>query len=66
MSTEKKKKPVIYVDIDNTICTQDGQNYENAKPMYDRISKMNDYIIEDGMLCTGRQEEPQLVKSGEN
>ncbi len=42
MNTEKKKKPVIYVDIDNTICTQDGQNYENAKPMYDRISKIND------------------------
>jgi len=42
MNIEKKKKQVIYVDIDNTICTQDGQNYENAQPMYDRISKIND------------------------
>lgn len=42
MNTEENKKLIIYVDIDNTICTQDGQNYENAKPMYDRISKIND------------------------
>ena len=42
MNTEKQEKPVIYVDIDNTICTQHGQHYENAKPMYDRISKIND------------------------
>ena len=32
----------IYVDIDNTICTQNGENYEQAKPIYENIAKIND------------------------
>ena len=32
MNIKEKDKPVIYVDIDDTICTQDGHNYEEAKP----------------------------------
>ncbi len=33
---------IIYVDIDNTILDTDGLNYENTKPMKDRIKKIND------------------------
>lgn len=29
-------------DIDGTICTNSNGNYENAKPIYDRISKINE------------------------
>jgi histidinol phosphatase-like enzyme len=33
---------VIYVDIDETICTTpDSREYENAKPIYSNISKIN-------------------------
>ena len=31
---------IIYVDIDNTILDTDGLNYENTKPMKDRIQKI--------------------------
>jgi hydroxymethylpyrimidine pyrophosphatase-like HAD family hydrolase len=37
---------VIYVDIDNTILDTDGLNYENTKPMKDRIKKINDLYDE--------------------
>ena len=37
MSNEK----TYVVDIDGTICTNSNGNYENAKPLYDRISKIN-------------------------
>ena len=34
---------MVYVfDIDGTICTLSNGNYENAKPIYDRISKVNE------------------------
>ena len=33
----------IYVDIDDTICISDnGLDYSKAKPMHDRIKKIND------------------------
>jgi len=32
---------VYYVDIDNTICTTVGVDYENATPRYDQIAKIN-------------------------
>ena len=38
---------IIYVDIDETICTTSrDRNYENSKPMYDRIKKINDLYNE--------------------
>jgi len=37
---------VIYVDIDNTILDTDGVNYENTKPMKNRIQKINDLYDE--------------------
>lgn len=40
----------IYVDIDETICTSNG-DYENAKPMYDRISKINK-LYDEGNTIT--------------
>jgi len=30
-----------YVDIDGTICTQDGTDYENAKPIQSAIDRIN-------------------------
>lgn len=34
---------IIYVDIDNTICqTPETGEYHKAKPLYDRIAKIND------------------------
>lgn len=32
---------IIYVDIDGSICTQDGINYESAQPIPERIEKIN-------------------------
>ena len=32
---------VIYVDIDNTICHTENSDYENSKPRYDQINKIN-------------------------
>ena len=40
----------IYVDIDETICISHG-DYENAKPMYDRIAKINK-LYDDGNTIT--------------
>ena len=30
------------MDIDNTICTQEGTNYPSAKPWLNRIAKINE------------------------
>lgn len=32
---------IIYVDIDNTICTTSGTDYVNATPCYDKIDIIN-------------------------
>lgn len=32
---------IIYCDIDNTICKTNGNDYENATPMFDKIEKIN-------------------------
>ena len=32
---------IIYVDIDGTICHTKGSDYENSKPRYDQIEKIN-------------------------
>ena len=31
----------IYVDIDNTICHTENSDYENSKPRYGQIEKIN-------------------------
>lgn len=34
---------IVYVDIDDTICTsEDAGDYAAAKPIYERIAKIND------------------------
>jgi dTDP-glucose 4,6-dehydratase len=32
---------IYYIDIDNTICTTNGMDYENSTPIKERISKIN-------------------------
>ena len=32
---------IIYVDIDGTICHTEGADYENSKPRYNQILKIN-------------------------
>ena len=32
---------LIYVDIDNTICVTEGTDYNDVKPMPERIEKIN-------------------------
>ena len=32
---------IIYVDIDETICHTKNSDYENSKPRYNQISKIN-------------------------
>ena len=32
---------IIYVDIDNTICHTENSDYENSKPKYYQIGKIN-------------------------
>jgi len=32
---------IIYVDIDNTICTTLASNYSDSVPRYDQINKIN-------------------------
>jgi hypothetical protein len=34
---------IIYVDIDQTICTTDGTDYESARPILCAINKVNRY-----------------------
>ena len=38
---------IIYVDIDGTICHTENSDYENSKPRYDKISKIN-HLYMDG------------------
>ncbi len=33
---------IIYVDIDNTICYTENSDYENSKPRYEQIEKINE------------------------
>lgn len=35
------KSKVIFVDVDNTICTTESTNYENAQPLFERIQIIN-------------------------
>jgi|TARA_B100000085_G_C18089256_1_gene328367 Leucine-rich repeat (LRR) protein len=32
---------IIYVDIDNTICLTNKDEYDKSKPLYDNIKKIN-------------------------
>lgn len=32
---------IIYVDIDNTICTTNGNDYINSEPIIENINKIN-------------------------
>lgn len=41
---------IIYVDIDNTICKTDETNYENAKPIPERIKKINRLYDEENTI----------------
>jgi hypothetical protein len=38
---------IIYVDIDNTICHTENSDYENSKPRYEQIYKINK-LYDDG------------------
>ena len=37
---------IIYVDIDGTICYTENSDYENSKPKYEQISKINHLYME--------------------
>ena len=37
---------IIYVDIDGTICETENSDYENSKPRYEQISKINHLYME--------------------
>ena len=37
---------IIYVDIDGTICNNTDGEYEDAKPMYEQILKINHLYME--------------------
>ena len=48
MSTEKKKKPVIYVDIDETICnTPEDRDYTKSTIIQENLDKVN-RLYEEG------------------
>ena len=38
---------IYYVDVDGTICTKTDGNYRDARPMWDRIAKINK-LYDDG------------------
>lgn len=40
----------IVIDIDGTICTNTDGDYENAKPIYDRINKINSLHQEGNVI----------------
>jgi hypothetical protein len=43
---------VIYVDIDETIChTPAGQEYNNARPIYTHIDKINALYEQGHLIC---------------
>lgn len=44
------KNKTFYVDIDNTICSETGGKYEEAKPFKDRISKINDLFFNENTI----------------
>ena len=35
---------IIYVDLDNTLCVTKGTDYENSKPIINRIEYINKYF----------------------
>ena len=37
---------IVYVDLDNTLCTTNGTDYENSKPIVKRIDYINRYYDE--------------------
>jgi hypothetical protein len=41
MDTEPSNHKVFVIDIDGTICSQDGANYQNAEPFPSVIRKVN-------------------------
>ena len=47
---------IIYVDIDGTICNNTGGEYEDAKPKYEQILKVNHLYMEGNEIVywTGR------------
>ena len=36
---------IVYVDLDNTLCTTNGTDYENSKPIVKRIDYINDIMM---------------------
>lgn len=47
----KKKKKIIVLDIDGTICSiEKPENYHNAKPKKDIIDKINQYYKEGHII----------------
>ena len=47
---------IIYVDIDNTICATEGDDYEGALPIQENIDKINKLYDEEHTIVywTGR------------
>ena len=41
---------VIYVDIDGTICHTNGTDYNDSKPKYDQIYKINKLYDEGNVI----------------
>ncbi len=41
---------LIFVDIDNTICSSNGLDYDSAEPLRDRISKINNLFDEGNTI----------------
>ena len=37
---------IVYVDLDNTLCTTEGTDYKNSKPIKKRIEYINKYYDE--------------------
>lgn len=42
------------VDIDNTICETQGNDYPNSKPLLDRIEKLINYTTQGTKFTTGQ------------
>ena len=55
----------IFVDIDETICSNDQKrNYSNAKPIYENIKKVNSLYDKGKKLLIGLRVEVELVLIG--
>ena len=52
---------IIYVDIDNTIFDTDGMDYSGAKPIPERIKKIND-LYDEGNEITYYTARGSLLK----